>query len=63
MVVCEAETSFSLLAYLKFGPGNGFILETDASTIGLGAVLSQMQDDGTIHPVAYASCSIGNSVR
>ena len=47
-----------VLAYPKFGFGNTFILETDASTVGLGAVLSQVQDDGNIHPVAYASRSI-----
>ena len=32
-----------------------FLLETDASSLGLGAVLSQKQDDGKFHPVAYAS--------
>ena len=32
-----------------------FLLETDASLCGLGAVLSQQQDDGKYHPVAYAS--------
>ena len=32
-----------------------FLLETDASIEGLGAVLSQEQDDGHYHPVAYAS--------
>ena len=32
-----------------------FLLETDASIEGLGAVLSQEQDDGCYHPVAYAS--------
>ena len=32
-----------------------FLLETDASIEGLGAVLSQWQDDGRYHPVAYAS--------
>ena len=32
-----------------------FLLETDASIEGLGAVLSQEQDDGCYHLVAYAS--------
>ena len=32
-----------------------FLLETDASREGLGAVLSQKQEDGWLHPVAYGS--------
>ena len=32
-----------------------FLLETDASKDGLGAVLSQKQADGWYHPVAYSS--------
>ena len=32
-----------------------FLLETDASKEGLGAVLSQKQEDGRFHPVAYGS--------
>ena len=35
-----------------------FLLETDASIEGLGAVLSQEQEDGRYHPVAYASCGL-----
>ena len=32
-----------------------FLLETDASKEGLGAVLSQKQEDGWFHPVAFGS--------
>ena len=62
----EAEACLSLCTCVsnpKFGPGNQFILETDASTTGLGAVLSQTQLDGTIHPVAYASRSVDKHER
>ena len=43
-----------ILAYPRFGPRVEFVLETDASGVGLGAVLSQQQEDGQLHPVAYA---------
>ena len=36
-------------------PSKPFVLQTDASELGLGAVLSQKDDDGNEHPVAYES--------
>jgi len=46
-------TEAPVLAYPKYGPGETFLLETDAC-----AVLSQQQDDGQCHPIAYASRSL-----
>lgn len=45
-----------VLAYPDFN--KSFVLETDASIRGLGAVLSQKQSDGKFHPVAYVSRSL-----
>ena len=42
-----------ILAFPNFN--KSFLLETDASGRGLGAVLSQKQADGQYHPIAYAS--------
>ena len=50
-----------VLAYANYK--SPFILHTDASTMGLGAVLSQKQDDGTERVVAYASCSLNKAER
>ena len=44
-------TEAPMLAYPSFD--KDFALETDASIQGIGAVLSQSQDDGRLHPVAY----------
>ena len=42
-----------ILAYPNFDLP--FVLKTDAFIQGLGAILSQKQPDGLLHPVAYAS--------
>ena len=42
-----------ILAFPNFT--KGFLLATDASGIGLGTVLSQVQEDDSIRPIAYAS--------
>ena len=45
-----------ILCYPDFE--KGFVLETDASVRGLGAVLSQKQGDGKLHPIGFASRSL-----
>ena len=45
-----------VLAFANFQ--KPFLLETDASSHGLGAVLSQRQADDKYHPVAYTSCKL-----
>ena len=47
--LCEAP----VLAFPRFD--RDFTLEVDASLKGLGACLSQFDDNGELHPVAYAS--------
>ena len=48
-----------LLDYLDFN--KDFTLETDERKLGLGAILSQYQEDQKLYPVAYASRSISNA--
>ena len=48
-----------VLAYADYT--KPFQVHTDASQLGLGAVLYQEQDDGTTRVIAFASCSLSNS--
>ena len=52
----EKILTLPLLAFPDFA--KPFLLEMDASKEGLGAVLSQKQDDGRFHPVAFGSCCL-----
>lgn len=51
-------TSLLVVAYLAFT--KPFILHRNTSGKGLGAVLEPEQEDGSQHPVAYASRSLLN---
>ena len=55
--------SAPVLAYPQFHSKHTIILEIDASTKGLGAVLAQEQEDGKVHPVAFASRSLSHNER
>ena len=48
--------SIPVLAFTHYT--KDFLLETDASKEGLGAVLSQKQSDGQYHLVAYGSWAL-----
>ena len=54
-------TSAPVLCYPSFDVP--FVLETDASIKGIGAILSQTQSSGQRHPVAYASRSLSAAER
>ena len=49
-----------VLAFPNFT--KSFVLHTNASIEGLGAVLEQEQEDGRLHPVAYASRSLSIAI-
>lgn len=53
LVLRSALTNAPVLAHPR--PNDPFIIETDASEFGLGAVLLQEDDGGNLRPVEYAS--------
>ena len=57
----EALVSEPCLAYFKLGAPT--VVISDASPVGLGAVLLQTQSDGQNKPIAYASCSLTPAER
>ena len=50
-----------VLAYADYT--KPFVLHTDASTTGLGAILFQKQEDGKERVIAYASCTLNKVER
>ena len=54
-----ALTSTPVLGYPDFN--REFILETDASLKGLGAVLSKQDNNGKVHVIAFASQTLRQS--
>lgn len=53
------KTLFTTAPILKIAdPNKPFVMECDCSDFALGAVLSQLGDDGLYHPVGYLSKSL-----
>ena len=60
-LVRERLTTAPVLAFPDYS--REFILDTDASDTGLGAVLSQIQDDGSERMISYASRVLSRAER
>lgn len=68
---CRAQKSFELLkTRLSSAPllvhadfSKPFIVQCDASSVGVGAVLAQLDDDGNERPIAYMSQKLNRAQR
>ena len=56
---CQQLCSAPILAFPNFS--KPFILDTDASNTGLGGVLSQLDETGNEHVIAYASRTLSKA--
>ena len=56
-------TTAPMLVAPRTGPNESFVLSTDASNKGLGAVLLQEQSDGTLKPCAYWAKTLNKAQR
>ena len=59
--LCQRLCSAPILAFPNFS--KPFILDTDASNTGLGGVLSQLDETGNEHVIAYASRTLSKAER
>jgi len=55
---CIKDKLASPTSLAHYDPSRATIISSDASNVGIGAVLLQIQDDGTRQPVSYASRSL-----
>ena len=60
-ILREKLSQAPVLSYPAFD--REFVLDTDASIEGIGAILSQPQEDGHLHPIAYASRALSPPER
>ena len=58
LVSNEAHAKCQDCGHVQFDSQHPFILETDAITKGLGAVLAQQQKDQKVHTIAFTSYSL-----
>ena len=60
--VCEVEENLqSAPLFAHYDPTKPVRLAVDASSFGLGAVLSHLSQDGKEKPIAFASCTLSQS--